>query len=107
MGADHSKFLAVRPSSIHGNGLFTTKPLRKGEVIMTVFKSRKVVYLGGYINHQSVPNTHVIKNKNNYDLYALRDIVAGEELTSDYNSMPSFIKNVEQIESEENIIFKT
>ncbi|MBL7045808.1 MAG: SET domain-containing protein [Parcubacteria group bacterium] len=46
-----------------------------------------------YINHSKKPNVTLRKDDNNY--YAIRDIVAGEELFTDYNSFdePSELKD--------------
>ncbi len=39
--------------------------------------------IGWHLNHSKTPNAH----HRNYDFYALRDILAGEEITIDYNSL--------------------
>lgn len=39
--------------------------------------------VGWYLNHSDSPNAH----HQGYDFYALRDIMQGEEITIDYNSL--------------------
>ena len=80
-------------SHIHGNGLFTTEPFKKGEVIGTfqyvvgVYNTKFSLWLDRehlritnklkYANHSSSPNADVVFPK----LVALQDIEAGSELT--------------------------
>jgi uncharacterized protein len=105
----------VKDSNIQGKGLFANKDFRKGavvlkwdvSVVLTENKAEKIpkrqrkylVFCKGkyilaqapekYLNHSCEPNT---KEGNLCDI-ALRDIVKGEELTTDYSiDAPPHIK---------------
>lgn len=86
----------TKKSKIHGKGLFANKDMVLGEFIGT-YRGRSAKIDGRYIlwvednpyyitnkfryaNHGSAPNTEVI----GFEMYALRDISEGEELTLDY-----------------------
>jgi len=105
--------LVVRPSPIHSVGVYTNAPMRKGTRIVEYGGeritpqeadrrydgvSRTYLYgledgktvidgqgLGAYLNHSCDPNCEVDEVKGRVWLYAIRDIVAGEELVWDYN----------------------
>ncbi len=105
--------LVVRPSKIHSVGVFTTTPLSKGTRIVEYDgprisveeadrlydgASRTYLYglgdgktiidgqgLGAYLNHSCDPNCEIDEIKDRAWIYALRDILAGEELLWDYN----------------------
>lgn len=105
--------LVVRPSPIHSVGVYTTAPIRKGARVVEYAgeritaeeadrrydgASRTYLYgledgktvidghgLGAYLNHSCDPNCEVDEIKGRVWLFALRDIVAGEELVWDYN----------------------
>jgi SET domain-containing protein len=91
----------VRPSPIHGMGVFARQTIRRGERIgrylsrKTNRDSRYVLWVDtldgrwqgykGYgrlrfLNHRSTPNSEF----RGLDLYALRTIRAGEEITFHY-----------------------
>jgi len=97
----------VKKSKIQGKGVFATRNIKKGEVVLkwdTSHRLKKtevnelsekeknyVSYMNGkyvqmqvpekYVNHSCEPNTHP---KNHSDI-AIRDIKKGEEITSDYS----------------------
>ncbi|MGD8908671.1 MAG: SET domain-containing protein [Chromatiales bacterium] len=92
------------PSPIHGNGLFAKVDISKGEYIGTyegptakrdgtyvlwVYEEgRPAVGRSGrnllrYLNHQDKGNAEF----DGFDLYALRDIEAHEEITFDYGGL--------------------
>jgi len=94
----------VRPSPIHGLGLFARTRIRKGQYLGTyegprvnrngshvlwVYEGRGWTRRDGknllrYINHSNNPNAEF----DGFDLYALRDIRPGEEITIDYGEDP-------------------
>ncbi len=106
------KEIEVRKSSIEGRGVFALRDFKKGERVLD-WRVRKVLpedelerlsqderrryvsFVNGkyllsgeparYVNHSCDANT---KADNNGDV-AVRDIVAGEEITSDYSSYGS------------------
>jgi SET domain-containing protein len=107
----------LRPSSIHGLGVFLRAPVRKGELIWRfdsridrVYAEAEIITLpehvqrylriystwheatglyvlcgdnGRYFNHSATPST--LSNAISFgEDYAARDLVKGDELTSDY-----------------------
>lgn len=96
----------ARDSQIHGKGLFATSPIKKSETVVSwnpkVLSKEEAsmlpdveqahyLYPEGddllwmqpperYMNHSCNPNTCVVGRKD----VAIRDILPGEEITSDY-----------------------
>lgn len=105
--------LLIRSSSIHAAGCYTMRAIRKGrrvceydgprfskEVADERYKDRLVTYLFScgsngtvidgfgaamFINHSCDPNCETEEAEGRIFICALRDIVAGEELTYEYN----------------------
>ncbi len=93
--------LYVAPSSIHGNGLYAARDIKKGRYIGTYrgpaatrdgtyvlwvdFGDRVEARSGRnklrYLNHSDTPNAEF----DAFELYALRHIEEDEELTINYN----------------------
>jgi len=99
-------FLYVTRSTIHGRGLFTRTDIEEEEflgtymgrrafenhshVLWTETEDGREIGRHGqnnlrYLNHSTDPCCELY----GFDLYALRDIVAGEELTIDYGYDPA------------------
>jgi SET domain-containing protein len=104
--------LIVRSSSIHAAGCYTTTPVRKGERIAEytgrrigkeeadeLYQDYPVTYLFGlgdgstvidgfcsamFINHSCDGNAETTEDDGHIWIIALRDILAGEEITYDY-----------------------
>lgn len=87
---EHS-FLQFKKSNIHGNGLFSIKPLKKDEFIFTAIENENITSAGRKINHSWDPNSYLKQEKNIYNIYAKQNINANEELTIDYRDTPDFI----------------
>lgn len=112
-----SDLLAVRKSRINGRGVFVRKPVaarRKiGEVTGTLVRlpqarraveGNRKIYLveitsrialdcskGNalrHLNHSCAPNCYLRIFRRRVEVYALRDIAAGEELVADYGQTP-------------------
>lgn len=105
----------IKESSIQGKGLFATRKLKKGDVVVVwhpkvltkqeaarlpVNEQKHYLYQDGdsmlwmqpperYMNHSCDANTHVVGRSD----IALRDIEPGEEITSDYLDMEDFACN--------------
>jgi hypothetical protein len=79
-------FVQVKPSKIHGNGLFATKDFKAGELVCPGRINGKRTPAGRYMNHST--NANAVFDKVNADLnvVALRDIYVGEELLVDYRT---------------------
>ena len=94
--------LIKKPSQIHGNGIFSTQFIPKGEFFysipldnLTTFPKPRVAYLGNktfvddsrvlnWVNHSCHPNTTLEIEDLNARLIAISNIVVGEEITVDY-----------------------
>ena len=105
--------LEVKPSRIHGNGVFVRKAVAArtklgeltGEIIsirearrrakqqsvvaIVEFEDDKALDATNdpclrYVNHSCSPNTYMRRVNHRVEFYALRRIQAGEELTCDY-----------------------
>ena len=92
----------IRKSSIHGVGLFTKVPFKRGEKLFIALTSdERVTRLGSKVNHcpctdpisVSKINT-VLAQDSNGDWWsvATRDLNANEELTADYTYAPDFVQ---------------
>lgn len=109
-GPEH---LVIRRSKIDTEGCYTKKPIHKGELVaeytgprLTIKEADKLydksprTYLFGladgkhvidgegvaaFINHSCDPNCEVDEVKGRVWITAIRDILAGEEITYDYN----------------------
>lgn len=102
--------LAVRESAIHGYGVFTNEPIKKGKFIAELRGSRihykssvygqsnrysdwigigKDIWIDPidefqYLNHSCNPNAGLTGSRK-LRMHALRDIAEGEEITIDYS----------------------
>jgi len=77
--------VAVRPSLIQGQGLYSAKSFKTGDVIMPARIDDKRTIAGRYINHSFAPNCIIKQNGANFDLIALSDLCE-EEITTDYRT---------------------
>ena len=90
------------PSKIHGNGVFTNKPIQKKHLIgIGIYYWFAIPTItedfGKWINHSYTPNSivHYHEKNNRYYIVAIRDIDLDEEITIDYNDTPWFIMGPE------------
>jgi len=76
----------VRPSPIHGNGVFSQNRVKKGDFINThMTPGTTITKFGKYLNHSDDPNAQSIKNSDgSYMSHAQKDIKPGDEITLDY-----------------------
>ena len=108
----NSQFAIIRSSRIHAAGVFSTKPIRKGTLILeydgphlskqeadVLYDDRNDTYLFGvgdgtrvidghsmamFVNHSCDPNCETVEEDERVWIQAMRDIAPGEELTYDY-----------------------
>ncbi len=83
--------LTIRNSEIHGLGLFATVDIVAGLVLGVThvvderFENNHIrTPLGGFYNHSENPNCCTVKDGDLVYLKTLKDIKAGEEITSRY-----------------------
>jgi len=87
----------VRPSELHGLGLFAVKDFQRGESICKVRDGDKRTLAGRYSNHSPVPNCAVRLEDGQLILVALRGIEIYEELTTDYGDTLSVVTLNEEL----------
>lgn len=76
----------LKPSPIHGIGFFTTVNYYPGEFIGAALVNGKRTELGRWVNHSEEPNIEILVDElgKHARMSAIKDIVAGEELTVCY-----------------------
>ncbi len=72
-----SEQVQLRPSPIHGRGIFATARIAKGEQICG-----RIAYW--FVNHADDPNGEDGHDDRGWCVFARRDIEAGEEVTLSY-----------------------
>lgn len=81
-------FLTIGRSGIHGLGLFATEDIPVNiDLGMSHIDVNGVIIrtpLGGFYNHSDSPNCERTQVGNQWNLFTIRDIKAGEELTATY-----------------------
>lgn len=77
-------------SKIQGDGMFTTRPFREGEMIGLAHKDdQPATELGRMHNHDEANPTMISRKIGNQRyVFANRDLEAGEELTTNYRMQP-------------------
>lgn len=110
------RWLTIKPSSIHGNGIFTLRTFKRGDRVGTI-RGAKVIYrplVGGqsnryadwigigpnkwidpidefqYVNHSCNP-TCGLSGDRKLHVVAFKDLEEGEEVTIDYSTTESDI----------------
>jgi hypothetical protein len=81
---DKDYFVVIRPSKIHGSGLFTQVDIPAGKTICPGRVGNFRTPAGRYINHSATPNTYMKIFANSIDVVAAENILKGSELTSNY-----------------------
>ena len=79
--------LELRPSEIHGYGVFALEDIPAGQMLgMSHINAPELIRtpLGGYINHSMNPNCIRILEGNRWYLQSIADISDGEEITLMY-----------------------
>lgn len=82
------EFIKLGSSLIQGSGLFSTKSIEKGLFICPARINGKRTPAGKYANHAMNPNAKmVIGNNGEVNLFAIKSIEAGEEITVNYRNV--------------------
>ena len=82
--------LTIKPSEINGLGLHTLNPLKAGTYLgeTHVWHEKRHEWirtpLGGFINHSSSPNCFIYTTLESRELFVVKPIEKGEELTAYY-----------------------
>lgn len=85
-------FLTIKESGIEGLGLFTNEKINSqidlgvSHIYHIDFEDNYIrTPLGGFINHSENPNCEVRANASGLNLFTIKPISPGEELTLKYN----------------------
>ncbi len=82
---DEWSYIEVRPSLIHGKGIFSAIPIGAGDLICASRIGKYRTPAGRYVNHSPEPNARMAHGLNGgFDLIALQVIRPGEEILIDY-----------------------
>jgi hypothetical protein len=81
---DDNYFVDVRPSQIHGLGIFATKDFKAGDRICPARIGAKRTPAGRYSNHSGNPNGEIGIYAGVVYFYAKNDIACGDEILTDY-----------------------
>jgi hypothetical protein len=86
----YDKKLNVKKSNIHGKGLFTEQPLKKGELIgLAHVNNQPTPIVGNFHNHSENNATALsIRRGNQRYLVAAKDLEPGTEITTNYRLQP-------------------
>ena len=71
-------------------GVFTRTNLDSNMYLFPIIIGDHTDVLGGMINHSEEPNTTVVKNKDRYNLFTIKNIGEASELTVNYNTLPEW-----------------
>lgn len=80
----------VANSKIQGKGLFVSKPIKQGEKIgVAHINEQPTSVIGKYHNHtEEDPSAHSVMSGNKRILFATRDLMPGDEITTNYRMQP-------------------
>jgi len=94
---DVDSTFALAPSTqIHGIGVFAGRKIKSDETYLAASKLKRTI-LARYVNHSDAPNAAMEANGvDQIRLKALRDIAAGEEITTDYNKNMALAMSLNQ-----------
>ena len=81
-------------SKIHGVGIFATQFHYPNSFIdVAIDNENNITYFGSKLNHSWNPTSRLIYSRGTktYDIYSLKQINKGDEITVDYTFTPDFI----------------
>jgi SET domain-containing protein len=85
----------IGKSNIHGVGLFANQYLLPNTFIdVAIDNNQKITFFGSKINHSWKPSCKLIYSPftKTYNVYSIKSMNYGDEITVDYTFTPSFIK---------------
>lgn len=82
---EENSAVEIKPSPVHGKGMFATRDFSCGEIVALARKGEKRTPAGRYTNHSGNPNVaaHLLDN-GDVELIAIRPVSSGEEILNDY-----------------------
>jgi SET domain-containing protein len=85
----------ISESKIHGVGIFASKTFPPNSFIDVAINNKDIITkpFGSTINHSWTPTARLIYSKGTrtYDIYTIKQLNKGEEVTVDYTFTPDFI----------------
>lgn len=79
----------IGKSKIEGKGLIVKEPIREGELIgLAHIDNKPTKVVGMFHNHSEEPTAASVEMGNKRYLFALRELNAGDEITTDYRKQP-------------------
>ena len=96
---EYRKCLEVKPSKIHGKGLFTNSSFKKDTCLFVAIvtvdpkattddKKYKVTEIGKWVNHSTSANGKLIQLGSLFFFKLIKSVSANDELTGDYHKTP-------------------
>lgn len=82
----------IQESKVHGIGVFPVIDLVPNQRIDTAINKEYITYFGSKINHSWTPTARLVMTGNAFDVYTIKSINVGTEITVDYTFTPYFIK---------------
>jgi len=86
----------IKDSIIHGKGTHSKEHFKPGDYINCCVSKIKgtfefdITHFGKYLNHSYEPSSEIKREKPVYNVYALKEINPGDEVTVDYTQTPEF-----------------
>lgn len=84
---DSNDPIEVKPSNIHGLGVFATKTIKKGAKIALARLDNSRTIAGRYTNHSDSPNSEPVIEDNKGFFFSLEEIKKGSEITVNYRDV--------------------
>ena len=89
-----SVFMLAPSVLIHGTGVSSKRPIKKGETFLAAHKLKRTI-LARYVNHSDLPNAiMLLDGPNEIKMQAIKDIPAGDEITTDYNHTMALVMSL-------------
>jgi SET domain-containing protein len=79
----------IKESDIHGKGVFAKETIATEEFIeVGIYMTPgyiQVSPMGDYVNHSDTPNSILSRKDGHYNMFAIKEIQPGDEITISYN----------------------
>lgn len=85
VGMPRESLVEVKPSTIHGQGIFVTQDVFAGTLLVMARIAGFRTPAGRYTNHERSPNSLMVKDRaGDIQLVAMKDLTKGSEVTISY-----------------------